>query len=192
MLGRRRGPILASIFVLMAMAGPSHADFLDGKQMRFDYLFPDEGSTLLGFDVVVGPGVEVDIPGDPDPNVLRFVVDLDDNTITHTIPGSYGSFTYQPATFNGFQFSDSTGEIIDFASLTIDPSTSVDGFDLTRVDLSADRILVNLQGLTFTASSILKLRITPVPEPSVLALIGGGLIGLLGFRPRRPNSGGAI
>jgi PEP-CTERM motif len=178
---------LAATVIVLAIGtvGPAEAGLFLGKPVQLDYLFPDTTTSIRTQTAVVGPGIEFDIPGDPNTNI-HFIVDLDDHTITNVLPGDYSSLFYAPAAFNGFVISDYTGSIDAFTQVTIDAATNVVGFDLSRVNFDADHIYVNLQSLIVTPTSIIEVDVNPtaVPEPSSLMIAGTAAFAGLGLWAR--------
>lgn len=134
------------------------------------------GTAYAGpLDVVVGPGVEVASFGG------YYSVDLADTNVllTFLLGTQYGGFT-----FNGFHLTDQVGVIPDFTSVTL-ASTTLPGFDSSRITFDANNIFVNMAGLTSSTGQIISLDVTAaggtVPEPSSLFLAVAG-IGLFALR----------
>jgi hypothetical protein len=105
------------------------------------------------------------------------------------------SGTYVTASFNGYvyDFLDS-GNLI--TKVTVDPSSSLSGFDPSFVTLTSDGaggqlVELNLgQGLSFGPGASVVLDVSTIPEPSSVTLLGIGAVGALGngWRRRRRRS----
>ena len=113
--------------------------------------------------------------------------------IIYTSPAFFG--TYIIASFNGYvyDFLDS-GNLI--TSVTVDPSSTLSGFDPSFVSLKSDGaggqlVELNLgQGLSFSpgASVVLDVATSAVPEPCSLTLLGIGAVYALGYGWRRRSA----
>jgi hypothetical protein len=68
--------------------------------------------------------------------------------------------------------------------VAIDPATTMAGFDNSRFSFTGSQIQIDWQNLQFSPTTIVKLDIQTVPEPSLLALVGLGA-GLLALRKHR-------
>jgi hypothetical protein len=70
---------------------------------------------------------------------------------------------------------------LDIASLLVIPSTTMSGFDNSRVSFSDNQIRLNWQGLSYVDGTTVNINFTSasaVPVPGTLALIGLGVVGL--------------
>jgi hypothetical protein len=65
----------------------------------------------------------------------------------------------------------------------VNGSTTMTGFDDSRVSLTGNQILVNWQGLGWSNGTVVKIDFTFVPEPSSAALLG--IAGLAALERRR-------
>jgi len=186
----RVGRILMVVLALaVAAAIPAHATLLDGQTVRVTYEYPVIGTVFSGasYDVLVGPGVEIAAFPTPGDNVTS--VDLSD---TNILVGYNSNATFLPASFNGFHVFDAFGTIPAFTSVSINPASTLVGFDVSRITFDADNIWVNWQNLPFNTETVLSLDLTAeagaVPEPSTLMLIGLGIPGLVRAARRRSRS----
>ena len=137
---------------------------LAGKQLRIDYWYPAATTLMERTDAVVGSGIEaIHSQGF---HVLD--VDVSDGNI-------YIDFLqphfFVSTSFNGFRFADYTGTIGAFTSVTLSPATNMVGLDASRISFTADEILINWQGLSFDANTIVSLDIKTATSK---ALIAGG------------------
>ncbi len=186
--------LLIALTALTGFSGSAHAILLEGQVVRYQYLFPDMASVFPSSsngNYLVGPGVEVDAllsaagiegPGSLDLSDTNLLVDFSTSQLVF------------PAPFNGFQVTDIFGTIAPFTGVTINGATNLAGFDASRIVFDADNIFVNLQGLEFTADSVLSLDLaggdTPqgVPEPDSALLVGLGLLAVLARRRTRTGA----
>jgi hypothetical protein len=177
-----RGRLLISLLVICGcgVAKPARAAFMNGDPVRIEWLYPDTGTLLDSWDVIVGPGVEV-----PDAHSFGAI----DINLTSAQPSIIFDFTvlhgtFGSASFNGFRFSDYTGTLASFSGLTIDPITNMTGLDSSRLTFSPDEIFVNFQSLSADSDTVVGFDVSSVPEPGTLLLLGGGLVGLAARRRR--------
>jgi hypothetical protein len=73
----------------------------------------------------------------------------------------------------------------DIETATVDGSTTMSGFDDSRVSFTDHEILVNWAGLSYADGTRVNINFTfgaPVPEPGSGLLVGCGLLGLAYFR----------
>lgn len=120
-------------------------------------------------------------------NVTTIAVDFSDNSVRIVFSTILSAPTWNAAPFNGVVFDAVAPGLIDFTSATIDPTTTMAGFDSARVVLEADRLAFNWNGLSYVDGTVLKVNFgdpRQVPEPATLALTGA-LLGLLALGARR-------
>jgi len=171
------------------VASPAAAVGLTGQSMSAGYYLPDT-VTVYPFVVfspspafVVGAGQETD--GNVE-DVTHLLVDFADDTLDITLTTVLSSPTWQTQVFNGLIFTSALPH--DIATATVDGSTTMVGFDNTRISFTSNEILVNWSGLSYVNGTTLKINFTfaePIPEPASGLLVGGGLLGLAFVRRKR-------
>jgi len=123
---------------------------------------------------------------------LYFNILADDTSITFDYsiyngstasPWSSSGLSLAPTIYNGVAIDLISGT--DFTSVTIDPASNMIGFDSTRVSFTATQIQVDWQNLSFNSSTIVKLDINPVPEPSTCVLVSLGFAAFTIYRRRK-------
>jgi len=93
-----------------------------------------------------------------------------------------------PANFNGHIYSDATGALPAFESVTINPETTI-AFDESRLSFDEDNIWLNLAGVQAVGGDMLSLDIALVPEPGTgAAVLAAAATLTLMVRRRRRSS----
>ncbi len=186
--------ILVLVVVMFAAANtllcggrPAEAGLL-GKTLDAVYYYPDLGTpysqaSFTPSSFVVGPGQETvgDVEG-----VTQLLTDFSDTMLTITLTTTLTTPTWSVAPFNGIVFT-SPG-LLGIIGASVDPATTMAGFDDSRVSFNADQILVDWNGLSYVDGTVVKIdfEFAAVPEPASLTLLGAALTGMgWAFRRRR-------
>lgn len=167
--------ILGSVLTCSFLASPVSAATFLGDEFAGSYRFPNlQNATVIGGNAVVAPSAQFRfVTGKINPTA---VVSASNVLITFA-----GDGTYRLADFNGILLKNLSRSNI--AGLVLDPSSTVVGFDQTRLSYSSDSLFFNFSGLSFRASDRISANVTfigtSVPEPGTWAfmLLGFGLIG---------------
>ena len=173
------------LVVFLGFATSAQATLLDGKTVKYQYLYPNSSSVYNGGtngNYLVGPGTEIS-----DIFCCGYAsLDISDANL---FVAFRNSATFSATSFNGFQISDVFNMIDDFTSVTINGATNMGGLDSSRITFDANNIYVNWQGLSFNPDTTVSIDVnggmTSVPEPGTIALLGMGLMGLAFLRRRK-------
>jgi hypothetical protein len=170
--------ILSSAFCVLAAGALSaplaaHADLL-GDSIHVVVAFPTPTTSVLDLGNYAVPG------SGTDPDAFSFVIDPFAIILTASSVEAF-----DPAAFNGLEFTD----------ITTDPgitsATARPGSLFGAVTFTGDEVFINLEGFEVTPGEqlIVDLRFDPAvaatPEPSSIALLGTGVLGLGGVVRRR-------
>ncbi len=177
--------LVIGIGLIVALSSPARAGFIN-QSMTPTYDYPTLGtvyanSSWAPASFVVGPGQETDgnIEG-----VTDLLVDFGPSTLTITLRTVLSTPTWNTAAFNGPVFTSATP--FDIASATVDPTTTMAGFDNSRVSFGPKDIALNWNGLSYVDGTGVQIDFTFIPEPATIAVLGLGLTAILAARrPRR-------
>jgi PEP-CTERM motif len=165
------------------------AGFLEGQTLSLE--IQSGGETFFGPDqFVVNNTVEIALNN---PGLASFNMEVTDNTITFTFTETAVLAT-EP--FNGYILTAISPGTPPFGSITVDPATTLAGFNASDLSLDSTHFNINVSGLEVFTGTVLKLDVSPavssVPEPSSLVLAGLGLlvIGGISRARRRPEKRG--
>jgi hypothetical protein len=169
----------AAASILLYGGRPAEAGLL-GKTLDAVYYYPD-ASTAYSFaafspvSFVVGAGQETvgDVEG-----VTQLLTDFTDTTLTITLQTVLIGPTWNTVAFNGPIFT-SPGPL-GITGASVDPATTMAGFDNSRVSFTGNQILINWNGLSYIDGTVVKVdfAFAAVPEPASLALLATALTGI--------------
>jgi hypothetical protein len=158
-------------------AAPASALGLTGQSLGVAYYYPDlstvyVGTTWTPSSFTVGAGQETD--GNVE-DVTHLLVDFDDDSLTITFATILSNPTWNDTSFNGPVFTAALPHGI--ASASVNGSTTLAGFDASRVSLTGNEIRVDWGGLSYVDGTQVKIDFTFVPEPASAALLlSAGLV----------------
>jgi hypothetical protein len=170
------------------VATPAAAMGLLGRELEVAYYTPDTatvygGAAFTPDSFVVGLGQETD--GNVE-DVTHLLVDFDEDSLHIELHTILSNPTWGNTAFNGMIFTVALP--LDIETATVDGSTTMSGFDNSRVSFTDHEILVNWAGLSYADGTRVNINFTfgaPVPEPGSGLLVGCGLLGLAYFRRAR-------
>lgn len=164
--------VAAAGVVVAATADQAKAGFLEGQQVTLDVAWP--GTTNINYSYgpfFVNSTPEVTVNGVA--ALVDFSATVSDASVTFEFPQS-NTFATDP--FNGYVLTEDSTTIPAFFSASVDPGTTLAGFDQSRVSFDARDVYLNVSGLDVRAGQTLSVDFTPVPEPSTIVLLGVGAI----------------
>lgn len=173
----------ATAALLSAAAASSvHAGFM-GKTLQATYYVPDLATpypsataTPTSFTVSVAPAVQTSVGVE---DVTQIAVHFTDTSVRFDFTTSLSTPTWNPASFNGVAFDLLAGGPLSLASASIDPSSTLSGFNVSRVSLSNAQLTIDWNGLSYVNGTSLLINFTSapasVPEPGSLALLAMAL-----------------
>lgn len=179
-----RACFAATLLAATVLASPASASLI-GVQFSAAYYVPTTSSLYpqASFSpptFTVGAGVET--VGNVE-NVTSIPIDVADLSLSVLFQTTLSSPTWNAADFNGVILTGTSPLGLSGVSVA---STTMAGFDNSRVQVTENQILLNWQGLSYTDGTTINVifSATTVPEPASLALLGLGLAGLASVRRR--------
>jgi len=189
-VNRNTRRLAVALVVLLGSISSAHAGFI-GRQLSVDYFTPNSSSPYgpsvetpsvftVGSDIETVVNVE---------NITTITVDVSDTSMVFDFFTDHPGPKWNSVNFNGLIFNLISGNSFDFATASIDASSTFAGFDLSRVSFTDTQVAVNWQGLSYNSNTILRINFEPnaaeVPEPATLSLLGLGFLGAVAMRRRR-------
>lgn len=190
----RKSFALLTVMAMSSLASNAEAGFL-GKGMSATYMTPDLATVYpfasfspATFTVTDDPGFETIgiVEG-----VTSLPVQFTDDTLTiqlsSTLPPNP---KWNAAAFNGILFALQGSGTLGILTATVDASTTLAGFNDSRVLITDTMIGINWENLTYqSAGDQVVIKFTFVPEPSSLAMAAIGGAALLACGIRRRSAG---
>ncbi|HYZ62092.1 MAG TPA: PEP-CTERM sorting domain-containing protein [Acetobacteraceae bacterium] len=171
--------------ILLISAGSASAAVI-GTPFSVEYRYPDlatayDQASYAPASFVAGPGLDTDVLIE---HVTHLLVDLFDTGLTVTFQTTLPNPVWNAQPFNGLVFT--TTADLQLHDPVIQASTTLAGFDISRLTLAHHQIALNWNGLAYHDGTVLSIAFADVPEPGSVALLLAGLTGLLfvRFRPR--------
>jgi hypothetical protein len=166
---------------LLVAASPAKADLI-GAQIDAVYYYPNTSTPYVSSSFapptfVVGSGIET--VGNIE-NVTYLDVDFSNSILTVAFRTTLSQPTWNASSFNGVIFTSAAP--LGITAATVDPATTMSGFDNSRVSFSSDQILLDWNGLGYVDGTSIQINFAFVPEPVSFAALGIGLLGLTTIR----------
>jgi hypothetical protein len=170
--------LFLAVLVLSVLGSTAARADIIGDTVVIQYLYPDS-STQFGLSatgVVTSTGVTLNLFNE----VTITVFGGDVQMVGITDP----STLFLTAAFNGVSVQDLTNPSA-FTTFSIDPASTIPGFNLSDVSIQGGLLFINYEGLTTPLGSLAQVDFSggnsPVPEPSTitLLLLGSGALSTL-------------
>jgi hypothetical protein len=180
--------VVVGISVLMG-GSQVKAGFLEGKTLSLEIQDTNRPGVFGPVQFVVNNTVEIGV-SNTNP-IVSFNMEVTDNTIMFTYTQTA---LFDTASFNGSIITAVSTDTPPFGSITVDPATTLAGFNSSDLNLDSTHFDINVSGLEAIAGEVLKLDVAPavssVPEPTSFVMAGLGLLvigGIYRARHRRES-----
>jgi hypothetical protein len=166
----------------LAVAAPAQADLL-GKSFSAGYFTPDLATPYANAsvppDFLVGAGIEgsIDVEG-----VTDISFDFGALSLTTAFTTTLATPTWNSNSFNGIVFTSASPLNLSSAHVV---STTMAGFDDSRITISGNQIHLNWQGLSYVDGTVINIAFGAVPEPASWAMMIAGFAVIGGSMRRR-------
>ena len=173
--------LMGSIAFSAVFASPVSAATFVGDTFEGSYRHPNlQRTTIQGGAQVVSPTAQFTFPTGRINPTARI-------SASNVLITFEGDGRYNPAEFNGISLQNLSRS--DIAGFVLDPSSTVVGFDQSRLSFTSDSLLFNFEGLRIQSTDQVSANVSfissAVPEPASwgMMLLGLGVIGA-SFRRR--------
>jgi hypothetical protein len=187
----KQSAFLLPLCLAAALSPTASANLLD-QPLSVTYRFPDAATVYppASFEpssFVVGPGLEA--WGQIEHTTL-LLTDFSDNQLTITFRTRLQAPVWTSASFNGLIFQRTTPGNLAITGATVDPATTLAGFDTSRISYTTGEIRINWGGLPYVDADKLVIDFTvddrglvqaivpqnPVPELGPASIAAAGLL----------------
>lgn len=166
--------------VVVISASQARASYLEGEVLTLQGAYPTKETIFYEYGpLTVGAGPELVV--EDVSRIVDYVLDISDTSIVFEFPENN---QFATGTFNGYIIQAEVGSIDPFREVKVDPSTTLAGFDNSRIMFEDYRIFLNVSGLVPNAGNIIRVDVSSVPEPGTVMLLLLGSIACMGRKKR--------
>ncbi len=188
---RKQSAFLLPLCLAATLSSTASANLLD-QPLSVTYRFPDAATvyapaSFQPSSFVVGPGLEA--WGQIEHTTL-LLTDFSDNQLTITFRTRLQAPVWTSASFNGVIFQRTAPGNLAITGATVDPASTLGGFDTSRISYTSGEIRINWGGLPYVDADKLVIDFTiddrglvqaivpqnPVPELSPAGIAAAGLL----------------